>query len=297
VPDITASVVRCYATTSKSKVRLESILDPQVPQFAKGDALRYRQILQNLVGNAMKFTDKGYVRIHTALISDDGASYNLKTEITDTGIGVPSHAISSLFTPFTQFDNSATKRYKGTGLGLSICKSLAELTGGSIGFRPNVDQPGSVFWFTTRLAKLDEKWTKPLPIRTIGPDIKKIAPGKQLLLVEDNIINQTIMVKLLKSLGFDKVDIVLDGEQGVRLVKQKPLTYHLILMDINMPVLDGIGATAEIRKMGLDVPIIAMTANALKGDEETYLAKGLNDYIAKPIDRRHLMKTLSKWLK
>jgi osomolarity two-component system, sensor histidine kinase TcsA len=297
VSEITASIVRCYQTTSISKVRLESIVDPQIPRLAKGDALRYRQILQNIVGNAMKFTEKGYVRIHTTLVSDDDTSYILKTEVTDTGIGIPSYAVNSLFTPFTQFDNSATKRYKGTGLGLSICKSLAELTGGNIGFHPNVDQPGSVFWFTTKLAKLDEKWTIPLPIRPSGPDIRELAPEKQLLLVEDNIINQTMMLKLLKGFGFDRVDIALDGEQCVRLVKQKPLTYRLILMDINMPVLDGVGATMEIRKMGLNIPIIAMTANALKGDEEAYLAKGLDDYIAKPVDRPRLMKVLSTWLK
>jgi osomolarity two-component system sensor histidine kinase TcsA len=234
--------------------------------------------------------------VSISLHSDDETSYTIMTEVTDTGIGVPSHAISDLFTPFTQFDNSATKRYKGTGLGLSICKSLTELMGGTIGFRPNPNPHGSIFWFTTKLAKLEEKSIPTRPACISGEKLTEMALKKQLLLVEDNVINQTVMVRLLKVLGFQYVDIALDGAQAVQLVKKKPLTYNLILMDINMPVLDGVTATAQIRVLGLEIPIVAMTANALEGDAQTYLAKGFSDYIAKPVDRQALLKVLFKWL-
>ena len=231
-----------------------------------------------------------------SLLNDDETSYNIKTEVIDTGIGVPSHVVSDLFTPFTQFDNSATKRYKGTGLGLSICKSLTELMGGTIGFRPNNNPHGSNFWFTTTLAKLNEKSIPIRPSCTPGEKLTEVALKKQLLLVEDNVINQAVMIRLLKVLGFQCVDIALDGAQAVQLVKKRPLTYNLVLMDINMPVLDGVSATAQIRVLGLDVPIVAMTANALEGDAQTYLTKGFSDYIAKPVDRRALLKILFKWL-
>ena len=295
VPEITAAVMRCYPATTRPQVRLETVVHPNVPRSAKGDPIRYRQILQNIVSNAVKFTESGCIRVSVSLLDDDEASYNIMTEVTDTGIGVPSHAVSGLFTPFTQFDNSTTKRYKGTGLGLSICKSLTELMGGTIGFRPNKPH-GCNFWFTTKLAKLNEK---SIPIRLgriPGEKLTEVALKKPLLLVEDNVINQTVMIRLLKVLGFQCVDIALDGAQAVQLVKKKPLTYNLVLMDINMPVLDGVSATTQIRVLGLDIPIVAMTANALEGDAQTYLSKGFSDYIAKPVDRRALLKILFKWL-
>jgi osomolarity two-component system sensor histidine kinase TcsA len=123
-----------------------------------------------------------------------------------------------------------------------------------------------------------------------------LGPRKTLLLVEDNAINQTIMVRLLRGYGFDKIEVASDGAEGVKLVKQKPLTYNLILMDISMPVMDGVTATRHIRAQGHQIPIVAMTANALKGDEEAYLSAGMNDYIAKPVDRKLLMQVLLRWL-
>jgi len=125
--------------------------------------------------------------------------------------------------------------------------------------------------------------------------LRKIAPQKQILLVEDNKVNQTIMLKLLSTLGFDRVDAAWDGVEAVRMVKQKPLAYNVILMDINMPIMDGLMATEQIRKSMIDVPIIALTGNALKGDAETYLAKGMNDYLAKPLHRQQLVDMLWKW--
>ncbi|OZJ04813.1 hypothetical protein BZG36_02356 [Bifiguratus adelaidae] len=299
VQEIIGTVVRNCKTTLKPGVELETYIQPGFPKHVNGDTLRYRQILQNLVGNAVKFTDKGSIKIRTTFSEhkEDDMAYEVSTEVIDTGIGVPEDAASSLFTPFSRFADSSRKRYQGTGLGLSICKSLAELMEGSVGFHSNPEGQGSVFCLTAKMGKIDNIQSEARrKAESSSPDpsveIKRIAPHKHLLLVEDNIMNQTIMLKLLNMIGFEKVDTAWHGAEAVRMVKQKPLSYNAILMDINMPVMNGVEATVAIRKMSRDVPIIAMTGNALKGDAETYLAKGMNDYIAKPVHRQHLVKVL-----
>jgi osomolarity two-component system sensor histidine kinase TcsA len=296
IRDIIEAVRRCFKGLSNGGPRFEVDLDPHLPQFVQGDPLRYRQVVQNLVSNAIKFTEDGYIRVSVKLESEDHATYTVRTEVTDTGIGVPSGSDNALFTPFTQLDNFTTKRYKGTGLGLSICKSLAELMGGIIGYHPNRDQNGSVFYFTSTFSKLEVTASPTIAAVVPAEDLKSLAPTKTLLLVEDNAINQTIMVKLLRGYGFDKIDVASDGAEGVKMIKQKPLTYSLVLMDISMPVMDGVTATKHIRSSGHQIPIVAMTANALKGDEEAYLSAGMNDYVAKPVDRKLLMQTLLRWL-
>jgi len=297
IGEIVAAVRRCYHVGAESGPKFEIELDPKLPKIAQGDPLRYRQILQNLVSNAIKFTEQGYIRVNIILTDEDATSYSVRTEVIDTGIGVPVESENFLFLPFTQLDNFSTKRYKGTGLGLSICKSLAELMGGTVGFTKNSDSQGSNFYFTVTVGKLEISPPVAPVISTADLDIKELAPNKHLLLVEDNAINQTIMVRLLRGFGFEKVDVACDGADGLRLVRQKPLAYSLILMDISMPVMDGVTATRQIRASGSSIPIIAMTANALKGDEEAYLAEGMNDYIAKPVDRRLLMQALLRWLR
>ncbi len=296
ISEIVAAVRRCSNFGSSEILRFEVDLDPHMPAFAQGDPLRYRQILQNLVSNAVKFTDRGYIRVKVTVTNEDEATFELRTEVIDSGIGVEQDAENVLFTPFTQLDNSSTKKFKGTGLGLSICKSLAELMGGSVGYLKNPTQQGSIFFFTTRVNKLEATPAKPIPKAAPGIELKKLAQSKHLLLVEDNAINQTIMVRLLRSFGFERVDVAADGAVGLRMVTQIPLAYSLILMDISMPVMDGVTATRRIRAAGHVMPIVAMTANALKGDEEAYLAEGMNDYIAKPVDRRLLMESLLRLL-
>jgi osomolarity two-component system sensor histidine kinase TcsA len=296
IAEIVGAVRRCFNIGSSEGLRFEVDLDPHLPAFAQGDPLRYRQILQNLVSNAVKFTDKGYIRVKVAVTHEDEATFELKTEVIDSGIGVTPEAENVLFTPFTQLDNSSTKKFKGTGLGLSICKSLAELMGGNVGYMKNPLHQGSVFFFTTRINKLEATPIKPLAKASPDVELKKLAHTTHLLLVEDNAINQTIMVRLLRSFGFEKVDVAADGAEGLKMVTQKPLAYSLILMDISMPVMDGVTATRKIRAAGHSMPIVAMTANALKGDEEAYLAEGMNDYIAKPVDRRLLMESLLRLL-
>ncbi|CAO2649463.1 Nn.00g068480.m01.CDS01 [Neocucurbitaria sp. VM-36] len=311
VPDIIQSVFRTHqACYNKPEVKLESFLDLHLPKSAEGDSLRYRQIIQNFLSNAIKFTEEGYVRIVGKLEHEDDQYFTILTEVVDTGIGIPVGGSGSLFTPFTQFDNSATKRYKGTGLGLSICKSLAELMGGKIGFHPNPEGRGSVFWFTAKLKKCKQlsvvdvlqdriqgvTTPSPTPVNYME-EIKVTAVNKRLLLAEDNLINQKVMVKMLAGLGFEHVDIAQDGKEAVAKALRNPTPYDLILMDINMPVQDGVSATKELRDKGLYIPIVAMTANALKGHAESYIAKGMTGYIAKPVDRNLLIKLLIKCLK
>ncbi|KAJ5175795.1 Two-component system protein A [Penicillium canariense] len=305
VPSVVNAVIRNCQPTLKPGVVLESTITPDFPQNVKGDPLRFRQVLQNMVGNAVKFTEKGYIHVKTTYSVDpnDPRSYLVTIQVEDSGIGVPEEAIGTLFTPFTRFADSATRRYQGTGLGLSICKSLAELMDGAVGFHANPERSGSVFWMSVKMGRINPPIALAKRKKPSAPDtavdsatlLQKLAAEKQILLVEDNTVNQTIMLKLLATLGFQKVDAAWDGAEAVRMVKQKPLAYNMILMDINMPVMDGLMATEQIRQMQVDVPIIALTGNALKGDAETYLAKGMNDYIAKPLHRQQLVDILLKW--
>lgn len=306
IGEIVRALIKASQPTLRSGVKFYRQMDKRIPKNLNSDPLRYRQVLGNLVGNATKFTESGSISIVTTLKQEERDAYIVLTEVVDTGIGVPAHAVDALFTPFAQFDSSATKQYKGTGLGLSICKSLVELMGGTIGYRANEDGVGSTFWFTTRLSKISATPSSPSATGEKNSNVSTAdtetmhadenALMKQLLVVEDNLINRTIMVKLLKNYGFKHIDVAVNGQEAVNIIKAKPLTYGLILMDINMPVMDGIAATQAIRNMGLEVPIIAMTANALKGDEEEYLSIGMNDYIAKPVERRGALRTLLKWL-
>jgi osomolarity two-component system sensor histidine kinase TcsA len=304
VRDVIQSVFRAHQTCHRPEVKLEIDLDDNLPSSAEGDSLRYRQIIQNLLSNATKFTEKGYVRVVACLQKEDQDSFTILTEVIDSGIGVPANGSHTLFTPFTQIDNSATKRYKGTGLGLSICKSLAERMGGNIGFHPNPEGHGSVFWFTAKLKKCNQlkalevlqdglaglKIPSPVVIDPMET-LKVVAPNKRLLLAEDNAINRKVMTRMLAGLGFGDVDTAPDGKEAVSKASQEP-GYDLILMDVNMPIQDGLSATKEIRARGLQVPIVAMTANALKGQAESYIAKGMTGYIAKPVDRSLLAKLL-----
>lgn len=302
IKEVVGAVYRNCHPSVKRGVDLRIQFPEKLPKHVKGDPLRYRQIIQNLVGNAAKFTDHGSIHIEVACQehSEDDTAYEVTTTVTDTGIGIPDDSVSSLFTPFSRFADTNQKRYQGTGLGLSICKSLAEVMDGQIGFHSHPSETGSVFWLSVKMGKISTRSeTHSLelrPKRNLNEEIKKIAPSRHILLVEDNMVNQTIMLKMLNMIGFEKVDTAWNGAEAVRKVKQKPLSFSAILMDINMPVMDGMDATVAIRGMNRDVPIIAMTGNALKGDAETYLAKGMNDYIAKPVHRQYLVSVLLKWI-
>ncbi|KAJ5743508.1 hypothetical protein N7533_010610 [Penicillium manginii] len=305
IPNEVSMVTRKCKSGTKPGVALGCTVAPQFPQNVKGDRLRFRQVLQNLVSNAVKFTERGYVRVDVTYTvdEDDPETYIITARVVDSGVGVPHDTINSLFEPLTQFAGSATKSFPATRLEFSICKTLAELMNGTVGFHANPDGPGNVFWMAVKMGRVDtsnfqatqsRSWEDETPLDTSAL-LQVVAPQTHILLVEDNKINHTIMLKLLNSLGFEQLDAAWDGTEAVRMVKSKPLAYNLILMDINMPVMDGLTATEHIRKMNAAVPIIALTGNALKGDAETYLARGMSDSVAKPLHRQQLANVLWKW--
>ncbi|PGG99649.1 hypothetical protein GX51_06204 [Blastomyces parvus] len=288
----------------KPGVTLTSEIAEDIPEFCKGDPMRYKQILQNLLMNAVKFTESGSIHVTSILKANEESALHVYTEVIDTGIGVTSAAAKHLFDPFAQSLSGTGEHHQGTGLGLAICRNLVDLMGGSIGYRPNPSGQGSLFWFYVRLGKVsmassssDSEVSSPVTVEPIE-ELRAIASSKQIMLVEDNKISQAVMLKLLNNLGFERIDAAYDGAQALKLLRAKPFSYHVILMDINMPVLDGVEATMEIRNtLKLDVPIIAMTANALKGDAESYLSKGMDGYVAKPVNRNFLVKILLLVLK
>ncbi|KAH6953956.1 hypothetical protein BKA56DRAFT_237425 [Ilyonectria sp. MPI-CAGE-AT-0026] len=316
VSTVMTSVMSSVQTTVQPGVSLSLVLAPDLPKLAEGDPLRYRQIAENIVGNAGKFTEKGSVSVVVSLLAQDAATYTILTEVTDTGRGVSGDAAQNLFKPFTQLDTTYQKRRQGTGLGLSIAKTLAELMGGDIGYKPNTERQGSIFWFSVKLNKLKRLQqmhavnTQPergsgLSRQQIPQDsdaaaqltrLVELAPTARILAAEDNIINQKVLVGMLHAFGFQHITVVSDGAQAVSTISAAPDAFDLILMDISMPVMNGYEATVRIRNSGVRLPIIAMTAYALKGDMERCLEKGVDDYIAKPMNRQLLMKKMLKWL-
>ncbi|KAL6863510.1 histidine kinase [Trichoderma novae-zelandiae] len=312
VASIITSVVRNVQMTLLPGVYIKLLLSPDLPKSAQGDPLRFRQIFQNIIDNAVKFTEKGSVQVAASVTGQDDMYYTILTEVTDSGIGVPENAVQNLFKPFTQLEKPTKKRYQGTGLGLSIAKSLAELLGGQMGYRPNRERNGSVFWFTVKLKKIanlnqldspgsqadrdSEKSRQEAEKERMMKRIRELAPQRRILAAEDNLVNQKVLARVLKSLGFDNTTIAANGAEAVSTLKASPNTYDLVLMDISMPVMDGFEATRKIRAHGMPIPIIAMTAYALRGDSETCLEKGMDDYISKPVNINKLLQKLLTWL-
>jgi PAS domain S-box-containing protein len=268
------------------------------PTWLKGDEGRIRQVLSNLVENAIKFTKAGHVSVgvHHRWLDDD--VIELRFEVADTGVGVPLETREHLFDRFSQADSSTTRRFGGTGLGLAISKDLAELMGGGIGCESD-EGKGSRFWFTVRCIP-----GEPSLGSDHGSD-EESYPGNtaeigrrlRILVAEDNIVNQEIVAAILKNDGHD-VDIVANGLEAIENVKS--FSYDIILMDIHMPELDGIAATREIRNLSGDAaktPIIALTADAMVGDQEKYTRLGMNEYASKPVEPRLLFSIIRRCLR
>jgi PAS domain S-box-containing protein len=279
---------------------LRCAIEPAVPTLLRGDSGRLRQILTNLGGNAVKFTQAGEVAIHVSLEELTAHDALLRFAVRDTGIGIPAHKLSLLYDKFSQLDVSITRRYGGTGLGLAISKQLAELMGGQSGVTSE-EGKGSEFWFTVRLRRQSAaQLAPPAAARRSTSDLLNLLAGRKerILVAEDNIINQQVTLGLLKKLGL-RADAVANGAETLKALASLP--YDLVLMDVQMPVLDGIEATRQIRTLQFPIrnpqlPIVAMTAYAMRGDRERCLAAGMNDYIAKPVSLHALADTLSKWL-
>ena len=288
--------------TAKSKgLELSASIDPDAPTALRGDGGRLRQVLINLIGNAIKFTPGGAVKLHISVDRQTEEMASLRFRITDTGIGINPETQARLFQAFTQADGSTTRRYGGTGLGLAISKQLVEKMHGDIGVESSAGA-GSTFWFTVEfpkqakgIARIAAQETKDMSRR--GPkteprnDVEAVRP-QRVLIAEDNAVNQRVAVAQLKKLGY-AADSVANGLDALDALGRIP--YDIILMDCQMPELDGYETTRQMRKMvGHQPYIIAMTASAMQGDRELCLAAGMDDYITKPVRTAVLKAVLER---
>lgn len=293
-------VARLLSVQAQAKeLELNLQIDPQLPQRVKADAGRVRQVLLNLGGNAVKFTQEGEVSLALSVLTNDAQGVFVRCEVRDTGIGIPADRIKALFTPFTQVDSSMTRKYGGTGLGLSIVRRLVELMGGECGVTSHEGE-GSTFWFTARFFPADPSSAQPKKPSADTTFIRSqsLLRGERprILLADDNVVNQKVAARLLEKLNY-RVDIVATGRAAI--AAWRTGNYDLILMDCQMPDLDGYEATREIRKAengGSRTPIIALTAHAMKGADEECRAAGMDGYLSKPIDRALLESTLAAFI-
>jgi PAS domain S-box-containing protein len=288
-------------------------IDPTLPHLVKGDPGRMRQVLLNLGGNAVKFTQHGEVAMELEVLQQDEAVTTLRCKVRDTGPGIPQDRLDALFKPFSQVDASTTRKFGGTGLGLSIVKRLVELMGGEVGVQSEPGA-GSVFWFTARLGAASQQVRPPVTSAiesleawqvTSQPLMAGHAARSQqareqyrILLAEDNAVNQKVACRSLEKLGY-RVDVVADGRAAVE--SWRTGRYDLILMDCQMPGLDGYAATQEIRALEKQaaakrIPIVALTAHAVMGADKQCKDAGMDAYLSKPIVREQLAACLDRFL-
>jgi two-component system sensor histidine kinase/response regulator len=264
-----------------------------LPKQVRGDPTRLSQVLMNLLGNAVKFTERGSVSVRGALLERGADRMRLRFEVRDTGIGIEPERIGKLFDAFEQSDSSTTRRFGGTGLGLAVTRQLVELMRGEVGVE-STPGAGSMFWVTVQVQPAAAAQVATLPDGDAVP-AKQRRFEARVLLAEDNAINQEVARELLRAAGCE-VDVADNGRRAIEMARVGG--YDLILMDVQMPELDGIEASRQIRAMsGLSrIPIIAMTANAFAEDRAACLAAGMNDHVAKPVHTATLYDTLARWL-
>ncbi|MDP1995326.1 MAG: ATP-binding protein, partial [Ignavibacteria bacterium] len=290
-------------------------VDPGTTPLLTGDSKRLKQIYINLISNAVKFTDKGHIRITVNSEKIDQERIKIISAIEDTGVGIPRDKMDSLFKSFSQIDGTMSRKYGGTGLGLAICKELVSLMNGSIKVDPDYSK-GSRFVFsvilkkqkntslfsaiksqarTTEIEAAEREANKEPALSK--DELRNLRARFKILLVEDNPVNQKVASKILAQAGF-QIDAVNNGREAYDTMLALA-RYDLILMDIQMPEMDGWTATQKIREIkgiGESIPIIAMTAHALIGDRDKCLAAGMNDYISKPIKTDEFIALLDRWL-
>ncbi|HXW13850.1 MAG TPA: ATP-binding protein [Terriglobia bacterium] len=290
-------IVKTLAWRAKQKgLEFASVIEPDVPDNLVGDPSRLRQVLVNLIGNAIKFSEKGQVTLWIHQQAAEDSSATLEFRVQDTGIGIPHKKLAHIFDAFTQADGSTARRFGGTGLGLTICRRLVGMMGGKIWVESEPGQ-GSIFHFTARLA-LSRPIEPPPAEGTEGESVAMVHPPAvsellkplRILLAEDNSVNQLLAVRLLEKYGH-RVVLARNGREAVNQIEKEE--FDLVLMDVQMPEVDGLQATMEIRSKetssGLHLPILAMTAYAMQGDRERCLAAGMDGYISKPLNIKELL--------
>ncbi|PCI00371.1 MAG: hypothetical protein COB76_03715 [Alphaproteobacteria bacterium] len=290
-------IVQLYlplATDNGVSLRLNEIKN--IPDVLEGDLGRIQQVLRNLISNALKFTENGGITIDVKITTNDQGISRLHTSVIDTGIGIPEDKLESIFEKFTQADASVTRKYGGTGLGLAISQKLVELMGGKIGVNSREGR-GSTFWFTTPLIVADRRVT---PINLFedvqNEDELSASADLRILAVDDHPVNQLFIQKLLVRLGFSHIDSAENGKIALDMIDNNE--YDIVLMDCQMPEIDGYQATTLLReseeKTGGHLPVIALTANAMIGDREKCINAGMDDYLSKPIRPEKLMNMIAK---
>ncbi|MBA2960971.1 MULTISPECIES: CHASE domain-containing protein [Ramlibacter] len=288
------SILSGAATGKELRVSIE--LDPGLPPVLVGDDMRLRQVLANLGGNAVKFTPAGEVAVRVRQLGREGDAVRVGVEVSDTGIGIAPEDQARVFSDFSQASAAITRTYGGTGLGLGICRRLVAMMGGELRVDSQLGQ-GSRFHFELQLPVAEPSLAAPLqpePAPPLDPGARPLA-GMRLLVVEDNPVNQQVARELLTSQGA-QVTLANDGQEGVHRVQTAEPAFDAVLMDMQMPVMDGLAATREIRtRLGATrLPIIAMTANAMAADRDRCLAAGMDDHLGKPIDLPNLMAVLQR---
>ncbi len=293
VRDVVADVIALLAARAQEKnLPLTAVVDRGVPDVVRGDPHRLRQVLLNLVDNAVKFTSEGEVAVSVRATHAEGPEVTLEVEVRDTGIGITEAVRDQLFQAFSQADGSTTRRYGGTGLGLAISKQLVEMMGGEIGVESESGK-GSTFRF---VATFERPKGTPAYETPTGTPVLASANGR-ILVAEDNLVNQKVARRHLEKLGFD-VEVASNGREALDAAARSD--YDLIFMDCHMPEMDGYEAATRLKarelERGVHVPVVAMTARAMPGERERCLAAGMDDYLTKPVDPATLRAVLDRWL-
>jgi len=266
-----------------------SINNENISPIHVGDPHRISQVLINLVSNAIKFTDRGKIELSVEVLEDLPDSQTLQVQVKDTGIGIADSFLKHLFDKFSQENESTTRTHGGTGLGMSICKELIELMGGRI-YARSQKGVGTTISFIIRLAKGNKA---DLPAKNTVTFEENFLLGKKILVADDNDMNRLLAAVILQNYGAEIIEAG-NGEEAITMMTEKP---NLILMDIQMPVLNGLDAAAILRAQGVTTPMIALTANAIAGEREKAIAAGMNDYIAKPFDEGDFLDAVNSWLR
>jgi CheY-like chemotaxis protein len=278
-------------------VKLTCQVPHDLPSHLECDPIRLRQLLVNLLHNAVKFTERGSVSLEISRLGEKGDTVHLRFAVRDTGIGIAEDQLDMVFESFTQADNSSTRRFGGSGLGLAIVKHLVELMHGQVGVTSRLGE-GSTFWFDLSLRKSAEPpvLAELAPVEASAPDIDLDKIPARVLLVEDDAVNQMVVENMLAKLGC-VVEVVNNGAAACAAVERS--RYDLVLMDLHMPGMDGYDATQQIRQeetlRGAYTPIVALTADALAGDRQRCIDAGMDDFVTKPISTALLAAVVERW--